>query len=224
MKSARQRRLAPSEAASRLSGNPPRSQSLVGSLATDLSGVERCQLQIANASCQRLARLLEQIDRRRAQHEESAGAPAAPPSRVDEPAQALEELRRALDLVEDDELVLVLRQVELGLGELGAVGLGLEIEIDRRPGCGHLQRQRCLAHLARPQQRHGRGLGQGTGERGEQVTGNHHCNYGETFRNCKVMPKWRLGVVPTRRPEMKANWLTRAPPVQPPVPRRTGDS
>ena len=105
----------------------------VESLATDFNRVERCQLQIANASCERLARLLEQIDRRRAEYKESTCAPAVPPSRVDEPAQALEELRCALDFVEDDELVLVLRQVELGLGELGAVGFRLEIEIDRRP-------------------------------------------------------------------------------------------
>ena len=82
-------------------------------------------------------------------------------ARVDEPAQAPEELRGALDLVEDDELVRVLRQVELRLGELGAVRLGLEVEIDRRPRAGQLERQRGLAHLARPEQRHGRDFGQG---------------------------------------------------------------
>ena len=95
--------------------------------------IERCELQITDAPGEGLARLLEQIDRRRAQHEEAPLALSLPPAGVDEPPQAAEELWRALDLVEDHELVRVLRQVQLGLGQLRQVGLGLEVEIDRRP-------------------------------------------------------------------------------------------
>jgi hypothetical protein len=67
-----------------------------------------------------------------------------------------------------------LREVELGVGELGPVGFGLEIEIDRQPRLGQVERQRGLADLAWSQQRRGRGFGQGGGKRGEEPTGNHH--------------------------------------------------
>ena len=116
---------------------------------------------------------------------ESARASRAPPAGIDEPAQMPEELRRALDLVEDDELVLVLRQVERGLGQLGPVGFGLEIEIDRRPRLGHFERQRGLAYLTRPQERHRRGFSQARGERRQQAAGKHPCNCGVALRKCK---------------------------------------
>ena len=103
-----------------------------------------------------------------------------------EPSQAPEELWGALDLVEDDELVLVLREIELRLGELGPVGFGLEIEIDRRPRSGHLERQRGLARLTRPQQCHRRDFGQDGRGRGEEPAGDHPCNYGATLHKCKA--------------------------------------
>src|SRR5919106_1339576 len=157
----------------------------IEALATNLAGVERGELQIADASRERLARLFEQVDRCRAQDENPPLAPPAPPSGVDKPSQVPEELRHALDLVEDDELVLVSRQIELRLGELGPIGFGLEIEIDRRPRLGDFERQRSLARLTRPQQRRRRGFGQGSSERGEEPAGNHPCNYGVTLQKCK---------------------------------------
>ena len=183
MKSVRQRRLAASVPARRLSKSP-RSQRRRGVL-TDLARVERAELQIADASRERLARLPEQIDRRRAQDEEAARPVSAAAAFVDEPAEAPEELRGALDLVEDDQLVRVLRQVELRLGELCAVGFGLQIEIDRRPCSGDFMRQRGLARLTRPQQRHRRNFGQGGHERREKPARDHPCNYGATLQKCK---------------------------------------
>ena len=80
----------------------------------------------------------------------------------------------------------MLRQVELGLGELGPVGLGLEIEIDRGPRPGDLERQGGLAGLTGSQQGHGRDFVQGGGERREAPAGNHPCNHGITLQKYKV--------------------------------------
>jgi len=132
--------------------------------------------------------LLQQVDRRRAQHEEATLALPAPPGGIDEPAQAAKELRRALDLVEDDELVRVLREVQLRLRELRPVGLRLEIEIDRRPRGGQFERQGGLADLARPEQRRGRGFDQGRSEVGNESAGNHACNCGSCLHKCKRTP------------------------------------
>jgi len=60
----------------------------------------------------------------------------------------------------------MLCEVELGLGELGAVGLGLQIEIERWPGRGHFERQRGLTRLAWTQQSHRRHFVQGGGDHG----------------------------------------------------------
>lgn len=49
-----------------------------------LRGNARPEIQEADASRERLARLLEEIDRRRAGHEEATGAPTTPPALVDE--------------------------------------------------------------------------------------------------------------------------------------------
>src|SRR3546814_10499895 len=84
----------------------------VETLATGLAGVQRGDLQITDAPGERLARLFEQVDRSRTEHQKAAGATPAPPSGVDQPAQGLEELRGALNLVEDDQLVRVLRSEE----------------------------------------------------------------------------------------------------------------
>ncbi len=120
----------------------------------------------------------------------------APPAGVDQPAQAAEELRRALDLVEDDQLVLVLRQVQFRLGEFGPVGFGLQVEVDRRPRLGDFERERGLPDLPRPQQSGGRRFLEGGGKRCEQAAMDHPCNYGVTFQKCKdnlVPNKWNYG-------------------------------
>ena len=122
--------------------------------ASDLAGIEWGELQVADASGERLARLLQQVDRRGAEHEEAPLALPAPAAGVDEATQAAEELRCALDLVEDDELVRVLREIQLRLRKLRPVRFGFEVEIDRRPlaleFAGQFQRQGGLADLARP--------------------------------------------------------------------------
>ncbi len=75
----------------------------VEALGADLGDIEWSELQVADASGERLARLLQQVDRRGVQYEEAPRALPAPPAGVDEATQAAEELRCALDLVEDDQ-------------------------------------------------------------------------------------------------------------------------
>jgi len=61
--------------------------------------------------------LPQELERCRPEDEKAAGPAAAPAARVDEAAQRLEQPRRPLNLVEDDELVLVPREVILRLPE-----------------------------------------------------------------------------------------------------------
>ena len=66
--------------------------------------------------------------------------------------QLLKQFRHAVNLIEDDQLVFVVRKILAGIGELGAVVLVLKIQVDR--GClrANLQSEGCLSSLARPQQ------------------------------------------------------------------------
>ena len=87
---------------------------------------------------------------------------------------------RALDLVEDDQLVGVVGEVELRLRKPGPVGLGLQVEVHGRPPFGDRQRQRRLADLPRPDQHHGGRLTQERAYFWSNSTGKHpmqiyHC-------------------------------------------------
>ena len=53
-----------------------------------------------------------------------------PPSPVDDAPQLLKQLRRAVDLIEDDEFILVTSKIAAGIGELGAVILVLKVQVD----------------------------------------------------------------------------------------------
>ena len=95
-----------------------------------------------------------------------------------------------MHFVKDHQLVEVVGQVELGLGQFGAVGLGFEVEGDcqraRADGLAHRERQRGLANLPRPEQGHGRRVRQGIDDGGLERSVKHPCNYGVKFPNCKV--------------------------------------
>ena len=57
-----------------------------------------------------------------------------------------------MNLIKDDQLVFVVREIPAGIGELGAVVLVLMVEVDL--GClfANLQSEGCLSGLARPYQ------------------------------------------------------------------------
>jgi hypothetical protein len=85
-------------------------------------------------------------------------AAASTPAPVDEAAQGLEDSGCAVDLVENDEALLVPGEVLFRVGQLGAVGLLLEVEVDRGALLGEVESQGRLADLARPEQCHCRKL------------------------------------------------------------------
>jgi hypothetical protein len=157
----------------------------VETFAANLTRIERAELEIADASRERLAGLLEQVYRRGADDEETALPAPATPAFVDEAAEHAEELRGALDLIEDDELVVVLREIELRLGQLRAVAFGFEIEVEGRPILGDLESQRGLAGLSRTEQRHGRRFCEGGAEVCQEEPVDHPCNYGVPLQQCK---------------------------------------
>ena len=74
---------------------------------------ERRQVDVRDASGQRLARLAQQVDRRRSQEEEPA-SPSPAPASVDGAAQRLEQLRHSVDLVENDQLTSTLSRNSAG--------------------------------------------------------------------------------------------------------------
>ena len=116
MKSRRQRRLAaalPRQEALGEARRAPRGRS--SCVDAHLGQVEGRQLGEGDPTGQRLAGLGEQVDRGGAEQQEAAGPFAFAPAGVDHPAQRFEQARGAVDLVEDDQLVGVVGEVELGL-------------------------------------------------------------------------------------------------------------
>ena len=95
---------------------------------------------------------------------------------VDDPAQGLEQLRHPVDLVQDDEPILEVVEEQCGLGESIAIVAVLQIEVERRTRSRDLQRERRLADLSRPDQRHGGLAGQGTLDIRGDDSRNHPCN------------------------------------------------
>ncbi len=129
--------------------------------ATDLEDIERRQLDTGDAAGRGLAGRLQQVDRGRAQEQESPGPQAATAPSVDQPAQGLEQLRQALDLVQDDQPVLVAGEVEGGVGQLVPVRCVLESKMDAGSPVsavmgGDPAGQRGLADLGRAEQGDGR--------------------------------------------------------------------
>ena len=81
-----------------------------------------------------------------------------------------------MDLVEDHELLRMVGEVQLGLGEARPVRGGLQVQVDRWPSLGDLQRQRRLAGLPRPEEGDGRGLIQQRGDFSSCPPLYHPCN------------------------------------------------
>src|SRR3546814_14032548 len=95
----------------------------------DLARVQRLHFEIADTPGEALPGLREQINRGGSQQEEPSRSKAFPPPPVDQSAQDLEEAGKAVNLVEDHELVFMPLKVEFWISELCATGVGFEIEI-----------------------------------------------------------------------------------------------
>jgi hypothetical protein len=174
MKFWRERRLAAASAASRLSGKPPRSHSssagtpaASANVSGDSSG---CAMRPASDSPDWRSRSIEADPSSRVRPCRGAGAARA----VDLAARHGKQLRRALHFVQDQQLVAMVGQIQLGLRQPGAIGLGLEVQVQRRARGGqrlaHRECQRGLARLTRPGQRHGRRFAKGRDHAGLEFT------------------------------------------------------
>jgi hypothetical protein len=89
--------------------------------------------EVGDATRQRLARLGQQVHRGRAQQQEAPVGPptGGAPGLVDQAAKHRKKPRCAVHLVEDDELVCMVGQVQLGVGHLGAIGLRFQVQVQR---------------------------------------------------------------------------------------------
>jgi hypothetical protein len=121
-------------------GNPPRRPNLVQRKAAQFDNLE--------PASQALRGLPEQIARRAAQHEK----PCAEGPPIGQHSQHREQIRSALDFVDDDG------GAEVGkgrhrLGQSGEVGRVLQVEIRRLAGANDGAREGRLARLARPGQK-----------------------------------------------------------------------
>ena len=114
---------------------------------------------------------------------------------VDEPAEVPEEVRGALDLVEDDQLVGVLCEIEFRFSEFRAVAFGLQIEVEGGSRFGGLEGQCGFAGLARTEQRDGRDFGEGGAEVRKEATEDCACNRGVVLHDCTG----NLDLTPGRR-------------------------
>ena len=109
---------------------------------------------------QRFARLPQQVDRGRTEHQKPPRTPAGTPSFVNQATQHAEYLRGVVDFVQHHQLVGLGLQIKLWRRKPVPIGRRFQVEIDRRPPGRHRQGQRRLAHLPRADQPHSRLPGQ----------------------------------------------------------------
>ena len=81
------------------------------------------------------------------QKQESAGAFATATSGVDQTAKIPEQLRRAMDLVDDDEAIRISSEKERRISEPRPIGARLEVEIEGTIRLGDLVSKRCFPYL-----------------------------------------------------------------------------
>jgi hypothetical protein len=117
--------------------------------------------------------------------EELARLLSGPASSVDHAPQDREEIRDPLDFVEDDEFSLLGGQIKFRLGQLGPVGRSLEIQINRGPCAGDLQRQGGFPDLPGSQQAHHRMASQKIGDFLMDHSFDHPCKSSIKRRICK---------------------------------------
>ena len=167
-----------------------------------LADIERGKFQIRDTPCQTLAGLSQQVHRGRAEQQKLSRRFALADSLVNDPAQYLHQLRRAMNLIEHHETAALRVEITVRVGEFFLVDGVLQVEIQTRlsrpspvsPGARPSNvprnglRERRFADLARPYKSDG-------GEQpqmffqacGEQPRNHpsHPCNYGMSVPNCK---------------------------------------
>jgi len=104
---------------------------------------------------------------------------------VDQPPQRLEELRNAVDFIENHQAVLEGAQEQGRVRQLRTVVRSLQIQIERGHLLGHCQRQGRLAHLAGTKQRYGCLAVQGLLDDGQNAPRYHPCKLHMPCSICK---------------------------------------
>jgi hypothetical protein len=140
--------------------------------------VERGELEVSDPAGEAFTRLLEQI-KGGGTEQKVLPSPASIAARlVNQTTQDGEKPWCAMDLVQNHQLVLVIRKIELGLAQLGAILLGFKVDVMRVETPPYVQRQRRLAHLSRTQQPHRRVILDGIDQLWKKTTLYHPSNYG----------------------------------------------
>ena len=125
----------------------------------------------------------------------TAPGPAAPPALVDQGAQRLEQFRRAMDLVQDDQPVLIGGEEKLGVRQLSAVRRRFQVEVERPGVFSDVERQRRLADLTRPDQSHRSLPIKRPPNGGAGASGDHPCKLKTFFWICKDEVKQTIMIV-----------------------------
>ena len=118
---------------------------------SDFENVEGSEVQPGNATGQTLG-LAQQRNRSGPEDEETPGSLAAPAPLVYDAPEFGEELRRMVDLVQDDQPILVGLEEGCRIRQHGAVPLPFQVEIERVASRRDGQCQRGLSDLPRPDQ------------------------------------------------------------------------
>ena len=107
-------------------------------LRAGLKNVERSEFQIGDSTRQALSGLLEQAHGGRSQEQKPSIGFSLAASPVNNAAELLKDLRRPVDLIEDDQLVFVVFEVLRGIEEFRPVALVLQVEVSRLSLPGNL--------------------------------------------------------------------------------------
>jgi hypothetical protein len=85
----------------------------------------------------------------RSMRSQGIGFPSVPSAAIYQAAQILKENRQPVHFIDDNQLVAVFGEIQLRFAQLGPVGIGLQIKIDRRVLLSCCERERRFANLAR---------------------------------------------------------------------------
>ena len=104
---------------------------------------------------------------------------------IDQPAQALKQIRQPVDFVQYDQPVAVLLKIVFRIGELGAILFRFQIEINCLAGLGDLLGQSCFADLSWAEDGDSRDVIELFVYRSLLKSGYHPCIIGIKVQFCK---------------------------------------
>ena len=156
---------------------PPRRR-----IVLDFQRVERAEFHLGDPPGEALPGAGQEVERRRAEQQELPGAHAAPPPPVDHAAQDAQDLRRPVDLVEDDQPVFVGFEEQGGVAQFRQVRRVFEIEVEPALRLGDGERQGGLPDLPGAEEEDGRLPVQRLDDGREDAAGDHRpCILGTTM-------------------------------------------